>query len=196
MGLAILIAGLAVFIGAHVFVTRRGERAALIARVGEGPYKALFSLVSIVAVVLIGWGFARYRATGWVDIWYPPAWTRHVTVGLMWPAFVCVVAAYSPGTIKRVLKHPMLVGVKLWALGHLIANGDLGSIVLFGSILAWAVFDRITLKRRTDPGALPISVGGWKNDLIAVVVGTLIYWLLGKYFHPYVIGVPAFASPA
>src|SRR3954454_24268176 len=99
MGLAIMILGLAVFIGAHAFVTRRDDRAALIARVGEGPYKGLFSLVSIVSVVLIAWGFGPYRATGWVDVWYPPLWTRHATVGLMWIASICIVAAYSPGKI-------------------------------------------------------------------------------------------------
>lgn len=196
MGLAILIIGLAVFIAAHVFVTRRGEREALIARMGEGPYKIAFSVVSIVAVVLIGWGFSLYRATGWIDVWYPPAWTRHVTVLLMWFSIVFVIAAYIPGNIKRTLKHPMLVGVKTWAFAHLIANGDLGSIILFGAILAWAVYDRISLKHRTDTGAPPIPIGGWKNDVAAVVVGTLVYLALGFVFHPLVIGVPAFASHA
>jgi len=189
-----MILGLAVFIVPHAFVTRRGERAALIARMGEGPYKIAFSVVAIVAVVLIGWGFAVYRTTGWIDVWYPPAWTRHVTVTLMWIAVICVAAAYAPGNIKRVLKHPMLVGVKLWAFAHLLANGDLGSIILFGSILAWAVYDRITLKRRADAGAPPIPVGGWKNDVVAVVAGTLAYLALGFAFHPLVIGVPAFTS--
>jgi len=196
MGLAVMILGLAVFIAPHVLVTRREARGALIARLGEWPYKGLFSVVSIIGVILIGWGFARYRATEWVDVWYPPAWTRHVTVALMWPAVILVVAAYIPGNIKRTLKHPMLAGVKLWAFAHLIANGDLGSIVLFGSILAWAVFDRISLKRRTDPGAPPIPVGGWGNDVVAIVVGTLVYLALGFVFHPLVIGVPAFAAPA
>ncbi len=88
----------------------------------------------------------------------------------------------------------MLVGVKLWAVAHLIANGDLGSIILFGSILAWAVYDRITLKRRSDPGAPPIPGGGCRNDFIAVVVGTLVYFALGFWFHPCVIGVPVFGS--
>jgi uncharacterized membrane protein len=194
MGLAILILGLVVFIAAHVFVTRRDSRAAVIKLFGEIPYKIAFSLVSIVAVVLVGWGFALYRATGWVDIWYPPAWTRHVTVSLMWFAIVFVIAAYIPGNIKRILKHPMLVGVKIWAFAHLLANGDLGSIILFGSILAWAVYDRISLKHRTDAGVPPIPIGGWKNDVAAVVVGTLIYLALGFVFHPLVIGVPAFAS--
>jgi len=196
MGLAVMILGLAAFVVPHVFVTRREARAATIARFGEGGYKALFSLVAIVGVVLIAWGFARYRATGWIDVWSPPTWMRHVTVALMWPATIFVVAAYIPGNIKRRLKHPMLVGVKLWAFAHLLSNGDLGSIVLFGAILAWAVFDRISLKRRTDPGGPPIPIGGWGNDVAAIVVGTLVYLALGFVFHPLVIGVPVFGTPA
>jgi uncharacterized membrane protein len=196
MGLGIMILGLAAFVVPHVFVTRRDARDAAIARFGEGAYKALFSLISIVGVILIGWGFARYRATGWIDVWSPPVWMRHVTVTLMWPSIIFIVAAYIPGNIKRALKHPMLVGVKLWAFAHLLSNGDLGSIVLFGGILAWAVFDRISLKRRTDPGAPPIPVGGWGKDVVAIVVGTLAYLGLGLLFHPLVIGVPVFGTPA
>ena len=142
----------------------RPQRAALIARIGEGPYKVAYSLVSLVGIVLIGYGFARYRAAGMIDVWDPPRWLRHVNNLLLWPAFVCIAAAYIPGDIKRVLKHPMLVGIKLWAFGHLLANGDLGSIILFGSFLAWAVYDRITLKRRTDPGAPDFGLGGRDCD--------------------------------
>ncbi len=125
-------------------------------------------------------------------MWYPPHWTRHIVEVLMWPASIAVVAAYIPGNIKRVLKHPMLVGVKTWAVAHLCANGDLGGIILFGAVLAWAVYDRITLKRRSDTGAPPIPVGALTNDIIAVVVGTILYLALGFLFHPAVIGVPAF----
>jgi uncharacterized membrane protein len=196
MGLALEILGLVVFLGAHVFVTMRDRRAAVVARIGEWPYRGLFSLVSIVGIVLIGYGFAAYRAGGTIMVWYPPAWTRHIVVALMWPASICIAAAYIPGNIKRVLKHPMLVGVKTWAFAHLCANGDLGGIILFGSVLAWAVYDRITLKRRKDAGAPPIPVGGAKNDIIAIVVGTIIYLALGFVFHPVVIGVPVFATPA
>ncbi len=192
MGLAILVLGLAVFMAPHVLTAFRGTRSAIVARLGEGAYKGIYSLVSVIGLVLIGYGYARYRSTGWIDVWYPPAWTRHVTVALVWPAIVCFYAAYSPGRIKAVLKHPMLVGIKLWALAHLISNGDLGSILLFGSFLAYAVFDRISLKRRSDLGGPPIPAGGVKNDVIAVVGGTIIYLLLGWLFHPYVIGVPAF----
>ena len=136
--------------------------------------------------------WAGYRAGGMNNVWSPPSRTRHVTDLLVWPAAIFVVAAYIRGDLARVLKHPMLTGVKLWAVAHLISNGDLGSIILFGSILGWAVFDRITLKRRSDPGAPPIPYGGRTNDIIAVVVGTLLYLALGFWFHPYVIGVPAF----
>ena len=196
MGLATMILGLAVFIGAHVFITMRGERAALIARLGEWPYKGLISLVSLVGIILMGYGFGWYRAAGMINVWSPPSFTRHITVLLVWPAIICVVAAYIRGDIARTLKHPMLVGVKLWALAHLISNGDLGSIILFGSILGWAVFDRITLKRRSDPGAPPIPYGGRRNDIIAIIVGTILYLALGLVFHPLVIGVAAFGTPA
>jgi len=194
MGLALLVLGLAVFMASHVFTTFRPSRAAMVGRMGESGYKIAYSLVSLTGLVLIGYGYALYRASGWVDVWHPPAWTRHVTVALVWPAIICVAAAYSPGRIKTALKHPMLVGIKLWALAHLISNGDLGSIILFGSFLAYAVFDRISLKRRTDAGGPPIPVGGVRNDAVAVVAGTIIYLLLGWLFHPYVIGVPAFAG--
>ncbi|HEY2533102.1 MAG TPA: NnrU family protein [Xanthobacteraceae bacterium] len=196
MGLAIEILGLVILLGAHAFVTMRKRRAVLIDKLGEGPYRGLFSLVAIIGVVLIGYGFARYRSAGPIMVWDPPAWTRHIVVALMWPASILVVAAYIPGTIKRTLKHPMLVGVKTWAVAHLCANGDLGGIILFGAVLAWAVFDRITLKYRSDPGAPPIPIGGGKNDVIAVVVGTIVYLALGFVFHPIVIGVPAFAMSA
>ena len=196
MGLAILIAGLVVFLGPHVFITHRGARAALIARIGLGPYKGLFALLSVIGVVVISIGFARYRTTGWIDVWYPPRWIFGLTQALVWIAFICVAAAYFPGEIKRRLKHPMLVGVKLWAVAHLIANGDLGSIILFGSILAWAVFDRIALKHRADPGGPPIAIGTRRNDLIAIGVATIVFLFFGLVLHPLWIGVPVFGRPA
>ncbi len=152
MGLALLVLGLALFLGPHVFVTLRGARGALIARIGEGLVQGTVRGLSIVGLYLIGKGFALYRDAGMIEVWDPPDWTRHITVALMWPSIIFVTAAYIPGDIKRVLKHPMLVGVKLWAVAHLISNGDLGSMIIFISVLAWAVYDRITLKRRSDPG--------------------------------------------
>jgi uncharacterized membrane protein len=194
--MGLLVVGLAAFIGAHVFVTLRAQRAAVIARIGEWPYKWIMGLVSLVGIILIGYGYGQYRATGWIDVWSPPRWTFYVTQLLMWPASICVVAAYIRGDIWRTLKHPMLVGVKTWAVAHLISNGDLGSIVLFGSFLAWAVYDRITLKRRSDPGAPPIPAGGRRRDWIAIAVGTVLYLALGLVFHPVVVGIPVFGRSA
>src|SRR6202042_647150 len=128
--------------------------------------------------------------TGMWEVWTPPTAFKHITVALMLPAVILVVAAYIRGRIYTALKHPMLAGVKLWAAAHLLANGDLGGIILFGSFLAWAVFDRISLKRRADPGSPPIPVGGPVNDLIAVAVGIFAYLAQAFAFHPVAIGVP------
>jgi uncharacterized membrane protein len=147
-------------------------------------------VASLAGLALIVWGFADYRATGWIDVWYPPKAFKHITVALMLPAVILVVASYVRGRIYTTLKHPMLAGVKLWAAAHLLANGDLGSIILFGSFLGWAVFDRISLKHRPDAGAPPIPVGGPTNDLIAIAVGVVAYLALAFAFHPVVIGVP------
>ncbi len=190
MGLLVMILGLALLLGIHMFSTQRELRARLIALTGEGGYKAGYALVSLLGLALIVWGFAHYRAAGMIDIWYPPKALKHVTVALMLPAVILVVASYVRGRIYTALKHPMLAGVKLWAAAHLLANGDLGGIILFGSFLAWAVFDRISLKRRADAGAPPIPVGGIGNDLIAVAVGIVAYLALVFAFHPAVIGVP------
>ena len=190
MGLLVLILGLILFFGAHVFTTRRDARAQSIARMGEGTYKILYSLVSLAGLALIIWGFAKYRATGWIDVWNPPVAFKHIAVALMLPAVILVVASYIRGRIYTTLKHPMLTGIKLWAAAHLLANGDLGSIILFGSFLAWAVYDRISLKSRSDAGAPPIPVGGPGNDLIAIAVGLVAYLALAFAFHPVVIGVP------
>ena len=194
MGLIVMILGLVLFLGIHLFITRREARAELIARLGESVYKLGFALISAVGLALIIWGFAQYRATGWINVWTPPLAMKHITVALMLPAVIMVAASYIRGRIFTTLKHPMLAGVKLWATAHLLANGDLGSIILFGAFLAWAVFDRISLKRRTDGGAPPIPVGGVGNDAIAVGVGVVAYLALGFAFHPVVIGVPVFGA--
>src|SRR3569832_264550 len=160
LGLLVMILGLARFFAAHIFTTKRDARAQAIARLGEGTYKIAYSVVSLAGLALIVWGFGHYRATGWIDVWYPPKAMKHITVALMLPAVILVVASYLRGRIYATLKHPMLAGVKLWAFAHLLANGDLGSIILFGSFLGWGVYDRISLKHRTDGGGPPIPVGG------------------------------------
>jgi uncharacterized membrane protein len=194
VGLSVMIVGLVLFLGIHVLTTQRERRARLIASMGEGGYKGVYSLVSLVGLVLIVWGFAHYRAAEWVQVWTPQTALKHLNIALMLPAVILVAAAYIRGRIYKAVKHPMLAGVKLWAFGHLLANGDLGGIILFGSFLAWAVFDRISLKRRTDAGGPPIPVGGWTNDLIAVAVGVVAYLALAFAFHPVVIGIPVMGS--
>jgi uncharacterized membrane protein len=184
-----MILGLVLFFGVHTLTTQRNLRASLIASIGENGYKIGYALISLAGLALIVWGFAHYRAAGIINVWYPPKFAKHLTVALMLPAVILVVASYIRGRIYTALKHPMLAGVKLWAAAHLIANGDLGSIILFGGFLTWAVFDRISLKRRTDAGAPPIQVGGIANDLIAVAVGLVAYLALAFAFHPVVIGV-------
>lgn len=188
--MSLLILGLAIFVLAHGFTTAREARASVIGRIGEGPYKGLYSVVSLLGLVLIVYGFSGYRASGYIEIWNPPTGLRHLTLLLMWFAMVSLVAAYVPGGIIRSrLKHPMLVAVKIWALAHLLANGDLGSMILFGVLLAWAVFDRIAVKRR--PNATPVlaETGFGKGDIIALVVGTIAYVAMLK-LHPVLIGVP------
>jgi uncharacterized membrane protein len=194
LGLSVMILGLVLFLGVHLLTTQRGLRARFVVSMGEGGYKGFYSLVSLAGLGLMVWGFAHYRSAGMIDVWHPPAAFRHITEALMLPAVILVAASYIRGRIYSTLKHPMLAGVKLWAAAHLLANGDLGSIILFGAFLAWAVFDRISLKRRSDAGAPPIPVGGVGNDLIAVVVGIVAYLALGFVFHPVVIGVPVFGA--
>ncbi len=194
MGLLVMIVGLALFLGVHMLSTQRKVRAQIVATSGEGGYKIGYSLVSVAGLALIIWGFAHYRASGMWDVWTPPVAFKHIAVALMLPAVILVVASYIRGRIYTTLKHPMLAGVKLWAAAHLLANGDLGSMILFGSFLAWAVLDRISLKRRSDAGAPPIPAGGPANDLIAVAVGVVAYLALGFAFHPVVIGVPVFGA--
>lgn len=192
MGLLTLILGLVVLLGAHVFVTFRAPRAALIARLGQG-YRALFALVSLVGLVLVIWGFGEYRAHGWIQIWSPPAVMRDIMMPLVLLAVIVLVSAFIPSRIRKLVKHPMLTSVKTWALAHLLANGDLGGIILFGSFLLWGGYSRVAAKRRGDIGAAAKFVpSGWTNDIIVVVLGTGIFLALGFWFHPYVIGLPVF----
>jgi uncharacterized membrane protein len=192
MGLGILILGLGVFLGTHVFVSFRETRADAIARIGLPAYRGLVALVSLVGVVLIAWGFWEYRAHGLVRVWSPPAFMRHITIGLMLFATIFLVATFVPSHLKARLKHPMLASVKTWAFAHLLSNGDLGSILLFGTFLAWGVYARIALKHRTDLQPV-VEPSGWTNDALVVAIGVIVYLALG-YFHPVVPGVPVFAQ--
>jgi uncharacterized membrane protein len=161
-------------------------RARLVTSLGEAGYKAAFSLLSLASLALLIYGYATAPL---VQLWSPPEWTRWLAIVLMLPAFIFLVAAYLPGRIRARLKHPFLVAVKTWALAHLLANGDLASMILFGSFLAYAVYDRIALKHRQ-----PSSVVGIEgperpqNDIIAIVLGTVLYVVFLVWLHPLLIG--------
>ncbi len=186
--MTLLIIGIIVFLGIHLLPTATGLRAELVGRLGENGYKGLFSLLSLASLALLIYGFAKAPV---VQVWSPPDWTRWVAIVLMLPAFIFLVAAYFPGRIKTALKHPFLVALKTWALAHLIANGDLASMILFGSFLAYAVYDRITLKGRKPSSAVEIE-GPEKprNDVIAVALGTALYVIFMAWLHPLLIGAP------
>jgi uncharacterized membrane protein len=190
--MTILILGLIILLGMHSLTMFRDTRAGLVARLGEGPYMRYYSLVSLVGLALIAYGFGAYRASGYIQIWNPPVWTRHIALLLMLPAMILLVSAYTKGRIKRTVRHPMLVAVKIWALAHLLANGDLGSIVLFGLFLAYAVVDRIAIKRRGEVTEEHGAVGSNSatGDIVAVVGGLLVYAAFVMWLHPLLIGVP------
>ena len=183
-----MLAGLAIFLLTHGFTAMRERRAAVIARTGEVPYKIVNGVLSLVAVLMIAYGFGEWRAEGAAQLWYPPVWTRHLAVLLMLIASIFLVAGYTAGRIKSVLKYPFLVGVKTWALAHLIANGDVPTIILSLVVLAWAVNARISMKRRAP--AVMRGPAGIKGDALAVGGGIVLYLFLAYIFHPYVVGVP------
>ena len=189
--MTILIVGLVVFIANHLFVTFRGARAAAIGRLGKPLYHTLFGIVSLVGLALIVWGFADYRASGLIPVWTPPAFMRHITVGLMLIASILIAAYLIPSHIKARAKHPLLAAVKVWAFAHLLSNGDLGGMILFGALLAWAVYAFVTAKHRTDVTP-PVAPRGWTNDVAVLIAGIAIFLALGYWFHPYVIGLTVF----
>jgi uncharacterized membrane protein len=184
--MTLLIIGIIAFLGLHLVPTLPGVRGRLVARLGEGPYKGLFALLSIATFIILVYGFAKAPV---IQVWSPPAWTRWIAVVLMLPALIFLVAAYVPGQIKAKLKHPFLVAIKTWALAHLIVNGDLASIILFASFLAYAVYDRVTLKGRPDRGLVTVRKSGPpSNDIIAVVLGVILYLAFLFWLHPLLIG--------
>lgn len=184
----LLIVGLVLFLGIHsVAIVAPNWRAATMAKMGERRWKGLYALLALLGLVLIivGYGMARQEP---VLLYSPPAFMRHLVALLMLPVFPLLLAAYLPGKIQTKLKHPMLVAVKTWALAHLLVNGMLADVLLFGSILAWAVVDRISLKRR-PPKKIPSLPASRANDVIAVVAGLIIYVLFVLWGHEWLIGV-------
>jgi uncharacterized membrane protein len=187
--MSLLIVGLVLFLGVHsIAIVSPGLRGRAVQRMGEGAWKGLYALVSLAGFALICYGFGLARQTP-VILYSPPVWLRHVALLVMLPVFPLLIAAYLPGRIKAAAKHPMLAAVKFWALAHLLANGSLADVLLFGGFLVWAVMDRISFKRRPVQATLRTAPPGPWNDVIAVVLGLSLYALLVVWAHVRLFGV-------
>ena len=188
-----LIAGLLVFLVPHSSgLVAPDWRARQVARLGEKPWKGAYSLVSLVGLSLLIWGFGQARASP-VTVWTPPAWGRHASALLTVFAFVLIAAAYVPGTrIKAALGHPMTAGVALWAFAHLLANGRLHDVVLFGAFLVWALATFVIRRARDRRAGTTYPPGGWAKDAIAVIAGIAVALLFALFLHGPLIGVRPF----
>ncbi len=189
----VLILGLVVFLGTHsVRIFADQWRTGQVARFGELQWKALYTIVSIAGFVLIIWGYGLARLDP-VYLWVPPVWTRHLAALLTLPAFVLLVAAYVPGTrIRARMGHPMLVGTKLWAFAHLIANGTLADVLLFGSFLIWAVAAFISSRRRDRASGIVRQAMGIRYDAAAIATGVVLWFVFAVYLHGWLFGIRPF----
>ena len=188
----LLITGLVLFLGLHsVRVFAEGWRTATIARIGPLPWKGIYSVLSIVGFVLIVYGYGQARMQ--MPVWDPPAWTKHITALLMLPVFILFLGAYVPkNAMKARRRHPQILSVKLWAFAHLISNGNLADILLFGSFLAWAVVDyRAAKQRDRAANAQPTEASNAMTALTAVL-GLVVYVVFALWLHTMLIGVRPF----
>ena len=191
--MTLLILGLVLFLGVHsVRVFAEGWRAGARARLGEGAYKGLYTLASVAGLVLIVWGYGLARQQP-VVLWLPPVWTRHLAALLTVPAFILLVAAYVPGnSIKAKVHHPMILGVKVWALAHLLANGMLADLLLFGGFLVWAALCFRAARQRDRAGEINYPPGRMGPTLATVGVGLLAWAGFAFWAHAVLIGVRPF----
>lgn len=194
--MTLLIAGLVFFIVSHLLRPfAPGLRNSAIAALGKPGWMALHGVLSLLSLALIAYGFVEARANGGTMLYYPPTFMAHIALTLMLIASICLVAGFLPaGHIRTKLKFPILVAIKIWALSHLLANGESYSVLLFVTILAWAVILRITLKKRIAAGEtrLPVFVSA-RYDLISVVVGLALYVVIVFWLHEWLIGVAPMA---
>jgi len=188
--MTLLVLGLAIFLGSHsVRVFADGWRTARVKSMGEQKWKMVYSLVSIAGFVLVVIGYGQARAAG-VALYAPPAWGRAGASLLTLVAFVLLAAASVKGTrIKAAVGHPMVAGVKVWAFAHLLANGNLADVVLFGAFLAWAVLDFVAARRRDRVAGTVYPVGPVSRDVIAVVAGLVAWAVFAMWLHGPLIGV-------
>jgi uncharacterized membrane protein len=189
-----LVAGLLIFFAVHsISIVAHPWRNAMALRLGEWGWKGVYGVVALIGLVLIVHGYAEARMDP-VVIYTPPFWLRHVALLLLLPVFVLLIAAYLPGRIQSATKHPMLVATKLWAVAHLLANGSLADLLLFGGFLVWAVVDRISIKRR-GPVLTPAAPAGKLNDIIAIVLGLALYVVFLLWLHGWLFGVSPIGRP-
>jgi uncharacterized membrane protein len=188
--MALLILGLLLFLGVHsVRIVAEDWRGRRVARMGLKPWKGVVTVFSLIGFGLIVWGYGLARQTP-VILYSPPIWTRHLAALLMVLSFVLVTAAYVPGTrIKRAVGHPMVAGVKTWAFAHLLANGTLADVVLFGSFLVWAIADYISARRRDRAAGMVYVAGPMTQDVKAVVIGIVAWVVFAFWLHGWLIGV-------
>ena len=181
--MTLLILGLGLFVAVHFVPAMTGFKQSLKDRFGENGYRGLFSILSFAGLGLIIFGYANAE---WTTVYDPPTWGRHVTLILVLLAFIFFAAANMKGRIRRTLKHPMLIGVTLWGTGHLLANGDLASVVLFGTFIAYSLIDIMLANAQGRVAVFEVKP---VHDVMAVVGGLMVY--IGFVFlHPYIIGVP------
>lgn len=188
--MTILLLGLALFLGVHsTRIVADGWRTRTLARIGEPRWKGLYSVLSIAGFALVLWGYARARQDP-VVLWPSPLWARHLALPLTWGAFVLVTAAYVPGNgIKARLHHPMVLGVKVWALAHLLANNTLADLLLFGGFLVWAVFAYRAARQRDRAAGTVYAPGRASRTLLAVALGSLAWALFAFWLHGAWLGV-------
>lgn len=190
-----MIAGLVLFLGMHsVRIFAEDWRVGQIAARGENVWKGVYSLISLAGLVLIVWGYGLAREAP-VPVWDPPLWLRHVTLTLNAIAFFLAAQNAGPiGPVTARLGHPMVLATKVWAFAHLISNGTLADIILFGSILAWAVADFSAAKRRDRQAGTVRVAGPWRNDLIPGAVGLALWAVFVLGMHEWLIGVSVFGK--
>ena len=190
-----LILGLLLFLGVHsVRIFADGWRSRTLARLGEGPWKGVYTLLSLAGLALIIWGFGQARAAPTV-LWPTPVWARHLAALLMMLSLVLLASAYVPGNrIKARLHHPMVLGVKVWAGAHLLANNTLAELLLFGGFLAWAVLNLRAARQRDRSTGAVYPAGTLGPTLRAVAAGLLAWAVLAFWAHGWLIGVRPFGS--
>ena len=186
--MVILLLGLVLFLGTHsISIVNVTWRDRVAERLGESTWQAVYTALAVAGLVLIVWGYGLARQTPAV-LYLPPVWMQHVALLLLLPVFPLLAATFLPGWIKSVTRHPMLLATKVWALAHLLANGMLHDVALFGAFLVWAVVDRISMKRR-EPRPMPTAPMSKYNDAISVVAGLGLYLWFVLHGHAWLIGV-------